>query len=273
VSELLTQINEAVDAIRQKCDMKPDVGIICGTGMGDLADQVEGAVKIPYREIPHFPLSTVESHKGFLVLGKLEGKNVAVMQGRFHRYEGYTLKQVTFPVRVMKVLGADNLIIMNAVGSMNIHIPGGSIVFISDHINMMGDNPLIGPNEDSLGPRFPDMSQPYNRDMIALAEEVARENKIKTHRGVAIAVTGPCLETAAEYRFFRRVGADIVTMSTIPEAIVGTHMGMKILGISTVTDECYPDALGPADIDEIIRIANELEPQRQAIVRGVLKKL
>lgn len=273
MKDLRAQINEAIEVIRTKTDIVPEVAIICGTGMGQLGDDVENAVKIPYRQIPHFPISTVETHKGYLVLGELEGKKVAVMQGRFHRYEGYTMQQITFPVRVLKMLGANILIIMNATGSMNPHIPAGSLVFITDHINLMGDNPLIGPNDDTLGPRFPDMSEPYNRELIELAERIALENKIKTHRGVAIAVTGPNLETAAEYRFFRRVGADIVTMSTIPEVIVANHMGMKVLGLSTVTDECYPDALKPADIEEIIRIANELEPKRQTIIRGLLRSL
>ncbi len=273
MSDLRTQIDEAIEVIRSKTDLEPQVGIICGTGMGSLAEQVEDAVRLPYRQIPHFPVSTVESHKGYLVLGTLEGKKVVVMQGRFHRYEGYTMKQITFPVRVMKMLGAGTLIIMNAVGSVNPHIPAGSLVLITDQINLMGDNPLIGPNDDELGPRFPDMSEPFNRELIDTAEKFAVQNKIKIHRGVAIAVTGPNLETAAEYRFFRRIGADMVTMSTIPEVIVAVHMSMKVLGLSTVTDECYPDALEPADINDIIRISNERAPHRQTIVREVLKTL
>lgn len=273
MSDLKKQLDESLNFIRSKTDLVTSIAIICGTGMGELADQVVNAEKIPYRQIPHFPISTVESHKGYLVLGELERKKVVVMQGRFHRYEGYSMQQITFPVRVMKLLGAEYLIIMNAVGSMNPHIRGGSLVLISDQINLMGENPLVGPNDDSLGPRFPDMSEPYNRRLIKMAEQIAIENKILIHRAVAIAVTGPNLETAAEYRFFRRIGADIVTMSTIPEVIVGNHMGMKILGLSTVTDECYPDALKPADINEIIKISNEREPQRQTIVRGLLKKL
>jgi len=273
VTELIKQITQSIDFIRTKTDTVPEAAIICGTGMGQLGDEVENGLKIPYRQIPHFPISTVETHKGYLVLGELEGKKVVIMQGRFHRYEGYSLQQVTFPVRVMKVLGAPTLIITNAVGSMNPHIKAGSLVLIADHINLMGDNPLIGPNEDTIGPRFPDMSEPYSRELISMAEEIALDNKIRTHRGVAIAVTGPCLETAAEYRFFRRIGADIVTMSTIPEVIVANHMGMKTLGLSTVTDECYPDALKPANIEEIIRISNEKEPERQTIIRGILRTL
>lgn len=273
MTELRRKIEETVNFIRTKTDIKPLAGIICGTGMGQLGDDVQKAVRIPYRQLPHFPIATVESHKGYLVLGELEEKPVVVMQGRFHRYEGYTLQEITFPVRVMKFLGIDTLIIMNAVGSVNPHIRAGSLVLLTDHINFMGDNPLIGPNDETLGPRFPDMSEPYNRQLIELAEQVALENRIKVHRGVAMAFTGPSLETAAEYRFARRVGADVITMSTIPEVIVAVHSGLKVLGLSTVTDECYPDALKPANIDEIIRIANELEPARQTIIRGVLRRL
>lgn len=273
VEELRKKLQETISFIRRKTELEPQVAIICGTGMGDLGDEVENAVRIPYRQIPHFPIATVETHKGFLVLGSLEGKKVAVLQGRFHRYEGYTMKQVTYPVRVAKLLGAEFLFVMNAVGTVNVHIKCGSLVLLTDHINLMGDNPLIGPNDDELGPRFPDMSEPYDRELIKIAEEIALENKIKVHRGVAVAITGPNLETAAEYRFFRRIGADVATMSTIPEVIVARHMGMRVFGLSTVTDECYPDALKPVYIKEIIRIANELEPARQTIIRGLLRRI
>ncbi|MBN1901690.1 purine-nucleoside phosphorylase [Candidatus Sumerlaeota bacterium] len=273
MSELKDKIRESVKFICAKTDIKPIAGIIFGTGMGAMADTFKKKVKIPYDEIPNFPVSTVESHHGFLVFGALEGKPVVAMQGRFHRYEGYSLQQVTFPVRVMKALGCRYIIITNAVGSMNPLIKSGSLVLISDHINLMGDNPLIGPNDESLGPRFPDMSEPYNGEMIALAEKAALENKIRIHKGVAVAVTGPCLETAAEYRFFRRIGADIVTMSTIPEIIVAVHAGLKAMGLSTVTDECLPDALKPADINEIIRVSNEQEENRQKIIKGIVREL
>jgi len=273
MSELRTMIDEAAAAIRARRDIRPRVGIICGTGMGALANAVENATVIPYDQIPHFPLSTVESHKGNLMLGTLSGVDVFVMQGRFHFYEGYTLKQVTFPVRVMKALGCEYMIVMNAVGSMNPFIKKGSLVFLHDQINMMGDNPLIGPNDETLGPRFPDMSEPYNRKFIALAEDVALKAGIATFRGVCIAVTGPCLETPAEYRAFRQMGADVVTMSTIPEVIVAVHAGLKVLGISTVTDECYPDALKPAEISEIIAAAQSAEPRLDKIVKGVLARL
>jgi purine-nucleoside phosphorylase len=273
MSELKEKIQESIDFIRRKSDLKPIAGIIFGTGMGAMADTFEQKVKIPYDEIPNFPISTVESHHGFLVFGMLESKPVVAMQGRFHRYEGYSLQQVTFPVRVMKALGCRYIIITNAVGSMNPLIKAGSLVLISDHINLMGDNPLIGPNDESLGPRFPDMSEPYSRELIFLAEKAALENHIPIHKGVAVAVTGPCLETAAEYRFFRRIGADIVTMSTIPEVIVAVHTGLKAIGLSTVTDECLPDALKPADISEIIRVANSQEDNRQKIIKGIVREL
>ena len=273
MSKLSEMIQQAVEAIRARRDIRPRVGIICGTGMGALANRVENATVIPYDDIPNFPISTVESHHGNLMLGTLSGVDVFVMQGRFHYYEGYTLKQVTFPVRVMKAMGCETMIVMNAVGSMNPFIRRGSLVILHDQINMMGDNPLIGPNDDSLGPRFPDMSEPFSRKIIALAEDVALKAGIPTHRGVCIAVTGPCLETAAEYRAFRLMGADVVTMSTIPEVIVAVHAGMKVLGISTVTDECYPDALKPAEISEIIAVAQSAEPKLDVIVRGVLERM
>jgi purine-nucleoside phosphorylase len=273
IQEQRRQIGEAVAVVRSRSEIAPRVGVICGTGMGALADRVQDAVRIPYEEIPHFPLSTVESHSGNLILGTLSGQSVYVMQGRFHCYEGYTMKQVTFPVRVMRGLGCEVMIVMNAVGSMNPAIPRGSLVFINDHINLMGQNPLVGRNDDELGPRFLDMSEPYDRRLMALAEDAALQAGIRTHRGILIAVTGPNLETAAEYRAFRIMGADIVGMSTVPEVIAANHGGMKVLGISTVTDECYPDALKPADINEIIRVAQAAEPKLDAIVSGVLERI
>jgi purine-nucleoside phosphorylase len=271
--ELRKQIAEAAAFIQSKTDLQPRVGIILGTGMGALANAVSKSVVLSYKDIPHFPLSTVESHAGNLHLGMLEGVSVMMMQGRFHFYEGYTMKQITFPVRVMKALGCTMMIVMNATGSMNPLIPRGSLVLVADHVNLMGDNPLIGPNDDELGPRFPDMSQPYSHELIGLAEEVALDLGIRVHKGIMIAVTGPCLETAAEYRFFRRIGADIVTMSTAPEVIVANHGGLKVLGISVVTDECLPDALKPADIREIIATAAAAEPRLTALVSGILARL
>lgn len=270
---LFDQINEAAAFIQGKTASRPTVGIICGTGMGSLADRPQGLVKIPYQQIPHFPVSTVESHAGFLCLGKLAGKDAVIMQGRFHRYEGYSLQQVTFPVRVMKALGVETLVVMNAVGSVNPLIPVGALMIVTDHINLMGDNPLIGPNDERLGPRFPDMSEPYNRELIARMEKIGVERRIKTYRGVLVAVTGPNLETAAEYRMFQRFGADCVTMSTIPEAIVAAHAGLRTVALSTVTDACLPDALKPAVLEEIIHVANSREEDRCNLVMGLIETL
>ena len=270
---LYEQIQEATSFIQSKVKTRPTVGIICGTGMGSLGDKPEGLVKIPYGQIPHFPVSTVESHAGYLCCGKLGGKNAVVMQGRFHRYEGYSIQHITFPVRVMKALGVETLVIMNAVGSVNPLIPVGALVIVTDHINLMGENPLIGPNDERLGPRFPDMSEPYNRELIARMEKIGVERKIKTYRGVLVAVTGPNLETAAEYRMFQRFGADCVTMSTIPEAIVAAHAGLKAVALSTVTDACLPDALKPAVLEEIIHVANSREQDRCNLVMGLIESL
>jgi purine-nucleoside phosphorylase len=271
--KLFDQIQEAANYLKSKISTLPKVGVICGTGMGTLADQPDGLVKIPYQQIPHFPVSTVESHAGFLCFGTLAGKTVVVMQGRLHRYEGYSMQQVTFPVRVMKALGVEVLLVMNAVGSVNPLIPVGALTIVTDHINMMGDNPLIGPNDDRLGVRFPDMSEPYDRALIAKMEEVALAKKIRTYKGVLVAVTGPNLETAAEYRMFQRIGADCVTMSTIPEVLVGVHAGIRCIALSTITDACLPDALKPADLSEIIKTANSREPDRCALVLGLIEAL
>ncbi len=273
VEKMRKEIAEATAFIKSKTDVAPKVGIICGTGMGSLGDEVVSAVKISYEDIPHFPVSTVESHSGNFLFGDLGGQSVCLMQGRFHFYEGYDMKQVTLPVRVMRALGCEVLFVMNAVGSMNPYIRRGSLVFIDDHMNFIGDNPLVGPNDDEMGPRFPDMSEPYTQTLIELAEEVALEAGIPTHRGVLVGVAGPNLETRAEYRAFRMMGADIVGMSTIPEVLVANHGGMKVIGLSTVTDECYPDALEPAEISEIIAVAGAAEPKIKQIVTGFLSRL
>lgn len=271
--ELRKHIDEAVSFIRTKSALQPAIGIILGTGLGALAKEIQQEVVIDYGDIPHFPISTVESHHGRLIFGTLGGKKVVAMQGRFHYYEGYTMQQVTFPVRVMKFLGVNTLLISNAAGGMNPQFRKGSVMIIADHINLQGDNPLIGLNDDSIGPRFPDMSEPYSKKLIALAEEVALENKIRVEHGVFVAVAGPNLETRAEYRFLRLIGADAVGMSTVPENIVAVHMSMQVLGFSIITDECFPDALQPANVAEIIAVANETEPKLTKIMKGVVERL
>ncbi|APF18367.1 purine-nucleoside phosphorylase [Caldithrix abyssi] len=269
----LQQISEAHDFIRGKIENDPQIGIILGTGLGGLVKEIEIAQEIPYQQIPHFPVSTVESHEGKLIFGTLGGKQVMAMQGRFHYYEGYSMQQITFPVRIMKKLGIKTLLISNASGGMNPLFRKGDLMLIEDHINLLGTNPLIGQNLDEFGPRFPDMSEPYSRRLIALAEDVALENKIKVQKGVFIAVPGPSLETRAEYRFLRAAGADVVGMSTVPEVIVANHQKMEVLGISVITDECFPEALEPVDVEEIIRVAGQTEPKLTLIMREVVKRL
>jgi len=273
MTDLKRRILEARNFVRKRTSIKPQVAIILGTGLGGLAKEITRAVRIPYSEIPHFPVSTVLGHSGELVLGTLSGKKVVAMSGRCHYYEGYSMQQVTFPLRVMKYLGAKTLIVSNAAGGMNPFYKRGDIVLIADHINLMGDNPLIGPNDDTIGPRFPDMSEPYSRKLLDLAERTAIDLKIKVHRGVFVGVAGPNLETRAEYRFLRGIGADIVSMSTVPEVIVARHMNMEVLGLSIVTDMCLPDALEPADHIEIMKAAQKAEPKLTRLVREVLRRL
>ncbi|HEX6962021.1 MAG TPA: purine-nucleoside phosphorylase [Lacipirellula sp.] len=271
MQELYNQIEAAAAAIRKQWNESPVAGIILGTGLGNVAEEIESPVAIGYEQIPHFPRSTATSHRGRLVCGRLAGVPVVAMEGRFHQYEGYPLKQITLPVRVMKALGAETLIVSQAVGGMNPYYKPGDVMVIDDHINLMGDNPLVGVNDDRLGPRFPDMSAPYTPELIDVALEVARKENFIAHRGVTVAVTGPNLETRAEYRFLRMIGADVVGMSTVPEVIVAVHSGMRVFGLSVVTDLCLPDALKPADIDEIIAYANAAQPKLRALVLGVLK--
>ena len=268
-----SQIKEAVKAIRAVDRTRPSVGIVLGTGLGNVAEKIKPSARIPYEEIPHFPTSTVDAHAGELIIGKLAGKTVVALSGRFHYYEGHSLQEVTFPVRVAKALGIKTLIVSNACGGLNPQFRAGDIMLISDHINFIGDNPLIGPNDDSLGPRFPDMSEPYTQSLLDLAEAVALSKGIKLQRGVYLACPGPCLETRAEYRMMRTMGADVVGMSTVPEVIVAVHAGLKVLGFSVITDECFPDALEPANIDKIIKIANEAEPRLTTLVVETLKRL
>jgi purine-nucleoside phosphorylase len=272
-SELRDRIGEAVAAVRKATEAEPEVAIILGTGLGALAGQIENRVSCEYANLPHFPVPTVDTHEGKLVFGDLAGKPVVAMQGRFHYYEGYSMQEITFPVRVVKALGAKTLIVSNAAGGLNPQFRAGDMMIITDHINLMGDNPLIGPNDEELGPRYPDMSEPYSRELMELAEKIALEKSMKVQRGVYVAVAGPNLETAAEYRFLRCIGADAVGMSTVPEVLVAVHGGLKVLGISAVTDECLPDALKPADIQEILRIAAEIEPKLSELVRDLVGQL
>lgn len=263
---------DAVSAIRSGSALTPEVAIILGTGLGGLAREIEVEAAISYREIPGFPLSTVETHEGRLLLGRLGGKRVVAMQGRFHRYEGYDMRQITFPVRVMRALGAGILVVSNACGGMHPLWSPGDLVLIADHINLLGDNPLVGPNDDALGPRFPDLSRAYDPELRAIARAAARELRIVLREGVYVAVTGPNLETAAEYRWLRGIGADVVGMSTVPEVIVAVHGGMRVLGISIITDACLPDALEPADIEKIIATAQRAEPDLTRLITAVLKR-
>ena len=269
----LEQVERAADVVRSRFATAPDVAIILGTGLGGLATHIVVEETIEYGDIPGFPLSTVESHAGRLLCGTLSGKTVIAMQGRFHRYEGYSLSQVTFPVRVLRALGARTLVVSNACGGMHPLWAAGDLMLLADHINLLGDNPLIGPNDDRLGPRFPDMSEPYDGALRALARAVALEHGITLREGVYVAVPGPNLETRAEYRFLRGVGADVVGMSTVPEVIVAIHAGMRVLGISIITDLCLPDALEPASVEQIIAVASRAEPNLTTLVSGVLERL
>ena len=268
--DMYEEIETAAAAIREIWPRRPHAGIILGTGLGNLAVEIDVEVAVDYEQIPHFVNSTAVSHRGRLVCGLLRKVPVMVMEGRLHMYEGYSLRQITLPVRVMKAAGAELLVVSNASGGMNPHYRCGDIIVIEDHINLMGDNPLIGVNDDRLGPRFPDMSQPYDQQLIERALEIARRENIVAHKGIFVAVAGPNLETRAEYRFLRTVGADIVGMSTVPEVIVAVHAGLRVLGLSIVTDMCLPDALQPANIDHIIRIANEAQPRLTKLVTNVL---
>jgi purine-nucleoside phosphorylase len=269
----LERVERAAEVVRARFAKSPQAAIILGTGLGGLARQLRVEVSVDYTDIPGFPVSTVESHAGRLLCGTLGGKTVVAMQGRFHRYEGYSLQQVSFPVRVLRALGAEALIVSNACGGMHPLWAPGELMLIADHINLLGDNPLIGPNDDRLGPRFPDMSEPYDRALRALARAVAADQRITLREGVYVAVPGPNLETRAEYRFLRGIGADVVGMSTVPEVIVAIHGGMRVLGVSIITDQCLPDALEPASVEKIIAVAGRAEPALTALVCGVLERL
>ena len=272
-SELKRQVDEAVASLRAKTTLVPEVAVILGTGLGTLAEGLTVEARFAYKDIPHFAVSTVESHKGELVFGTLGGRPAVVMSGRVHYYEGYTMRQVSFPVRVMQALGARTLIVSNACGGMNPLFAAGDIMLVTDHINLMGDNPLIGPNDETMGPRFPDMSQPYDRALLELAEDVALEEKIAVQKGVFVAVAGPNLETAAEYRFLRGIGADVVGMSLIPENLVAVHGGMRVLAFAVVTDLCLADALEPVDIPKILAVAAKAAPRLDRLVTRVVARL
>lgn len=272
-SELGTRIRGSAEFLLSRTRVRPEVGIILGTGLGDFADALETEVVVPYGEIPDFPVSTVESHAGELHFGRLGGRPVAVMKGRVHYYEGYSMREVTFPVRVLKQLGCKSLVITNACGGMNPDMPPGTIVAVTDHINLIGDNPLIGPNDDELGDRFPDMSEPYSRALVRLAEQVALEQGWILQRAVFAAVAGPNLETAAEYRFLRWIGADVVGMALVPENIVAVHGRQRVLALSVVTDQCLADNLHPVDVPQILRVARETAPRLTRLVTETVRRL
>ena len=271
--ELSRAIAGAVDAVRTRTGFQPDVAVVLGTGLGGLAKEIDMSAEIAYEDLPGFPLSTVESHAGRLLFGNLGGKKVVAMQGRFHRYEGYTMQQIVFPVRVLHRLGAKTLIVSNACGGMHPLWKPGELMLLADHINLLGDSPLIGANDESLGPRFPDMSEPYDPELRDIARKVARDLHIVLREGVYVAVTGPNLETRAEYRFLRGIGADVVGMSTVPEVIAAVHMGIGVLGISIITDACLPDALQPVDVAQIIATAAAAEPDLTRLVSAVLERM
>lgn len=268
-----SQVNEAAAYLREKLGTEARVGLILGTGLGKLAEEIDGANTAEYGAIPHFPVSTVESHHGRLLSGTLGGVTVMAMQGRFHLYEGYDGRQITFPVRVMKQLGVDTLLVSNAAGGMNPLFRRGDLMLLTDHINLQGMNPLTGPNADEWGPRFPDMSEPYDKGLRDIAEQAALDRAIRLQQGVYVAVEGPNLETRAEYRFLRFIGADAVGMSTVPEVIVGNHMGMRCMAISVITDECFPDALEPVSIEDVLAAAAEAEPNLTALMRAVVEEI
>lgn len=273
MKDLKEKIKGGVEYIRGRTEFVPELGIILGTGLGGLAEDIKVETAISYEYIPFFPVSTVESHFGRLLFGTLSGKRIVAMQGRFHYYEGYSMQEITYPVRVMKELGAQILLVSNACGGLNPNFKSGDIMVISDHINLLGDNPLRGKNDESLGPRFPDMYNCYDKDLLALAEEVALELGIKLQKGVYVAVAGPNLETAAEYRFLKRIGADVVGMSTVPEVIVARHQGMKVLGFSVITDMGLPDALKPTSLEDVIQTAKLAEPNLKKIMVKVIEKI
>ena len=270
--DLFDKTSEAASKIREVWPETPKVGIILGTGLGGIVEEVVVEATIDYGDIPHFPVSTATSHRGRLVCGKLADVPVVVMEGRFHMYEGYPLKQITLPVRVFKELGCELMVVSNACGGLNPYFHGGDIMVIEDQINLLGDNPLIGINDDRLGPRFPDMCEPYDQHWVDQVIEIGRQLGTTIHKGVFVAVAGPNLETRAEYRFLRMIGADVVGMSTVPETIVAVHCGLKTIGLSVITDMCLPDSLQVSNVEEIIATANKAAPRLVELVKGIVER-
>ena len=270
---LRQQLDETMQVIAARTRFRPEIGLIIGSGLGGLTGALQVDTEIDYAELPHMPQATAPGHEGKLVLGSLGAKRLAVMAGRFHFYEGYSIIQVTYPIRLMKVLGAKIVILTSIVGGMKRETPAGSLVLLEDHINLMGDNPLLGPNDESMGPRFPDMSEPYDPALRRLALQVAKEQDIPLREGVYVAVAGPNLETRAEYRFLRQIGADVVGMSVVPEVIVARHGNLRVLAVTVVSDACIPEELKPASVEELLRVAAATEPKLTALLQGVIARI
>lgn len=267
------KVKHTAEAVRDHVNQRPNIGIILGTGAAELAEDIETTARLPYEELPDFPSSTMQMHEGELVFGTLEGASVAAMNGRLHLYEGYTADQVAFPIRVLAAMGVETLLISNAAGGMDPHHEAGDLLLVTDHINKQGTNPLIGPNVEAWGPRFVDMSEPYDPDLRDRAEEQALRHGIQLHKGTYVGVVGPMLETKAEYRYLRDIGGDVVGMSTVPEVIAARHMGIRCMALSVITDECLPDALEPIDVDAAMQAAADARPKLSRIMKGVVREV
>ena len=272
MNNLVQNINDAASYLHKKLENRPHIGLILGTGLGNLANDVNVELEVRYSEIPHFPQSTVAFHKGHFVFGKLANKDIALMHGRFHYYEGYSMQQISLPVRVMKALGVETLILTNAVGGLRAHLEPGTLLLVKDHINLMGDNPLIGPHDEVLGTRFPDMSEPYCSRLREIAHKVALDNHIKLHEGIYTAVSGPNFETAAEIRMLQTLGADTVGMSVVPEVIVARQLQIECLAINVITDLSLPDSMVKVTHQEVSRVANESSPKLGTLIKGILTR-
>ena len=273
VSPLRQHLEDTLQAITARTKLRPAIGLIAGSGFGGVTQTLRVDAEFEYAALPHMPQATAPGHEGKLVLGRVGSKPVALLAGRFHYYEGCSMAQVSYPVRLVRALGAEILILTSIVGSMNRRMPPGSLVLLEDHINLMGANPLIGPNDETLGVRFPDMSQPYDPALRQLALQVAKEQGVPLHEGVYVAVPGPNLETRAEYRFLRQIGADVVGMSMVPEVLAARHGGLRVLAIVVVSDACIPEELKPASVEELLRVAAETEPKLSALLQGVIARL